>query len=347
MDLRIKVAKKIKLGKIAIIIFLTALIWVWADLAQEREFSIPTVTIRVAGSINPALLATFKDEQGASGLFVSVYNVELRGPASKIAEVERMRNKGTLEREFFVDPEGEGMTQPGEHRLNVLSFLKQNKQIKDLGLTVEACEPQNLTIDVRQLVKMNLAVRCFDENGLLRQEASIDPPEVEAFVPADQTATAKVRLTPSELERARGSPIQKTPYVELPGGQQRDVSTKVKVTMPSAEDVLSEQTIGSPKLGIELSLNLQGKCRVEVKNLSEVLRPFTLLATRDAKQAYEQEPFQMTLHILDGDEQVQTEQKKDVVYNLPWRFVQSGEIVPPQPPAQVSFRLTPISVEPP
>jgi hypothetical protein len=347
LDLRIKVAKKIKLGKIAIIIFLTALIWVWADLAQEREFSIPTVTIRVAGSINPTLLATFKDEQGASGSSVSVYNVELRGPASKIAEVERMRNKGTLEREFFVDPEGERMTQPGEHRLNVLSFLKQNKQIKDLGLTVEACEPQNLTIDVRQLVKMNLAVRCFDENGLLRQEASIDPPEVEAFVPGEQTATAKVRLTPSELERARGSPIQKTPYVELPGGQQRDVSTKVKVTMPSAEDVLSEQTIGSPKLGIELSLNLQGKYRVEVKNLSEVLRPFTLRATREAKQAYEQEPFQMTLHILDGDEQVQTEQKRDVVYTLPWRFVQSGEIVPPQPPAQVSFRLTPISAEPP
>jgi len=240
------------------------------------------------------------------------------------------------------------MTQPGEHRLNVLSFLKQNKQIKDLGLTVEACEPQNLTIDVRQLVKMNLAVRCFDENGLLRQEASIDPPEVEAFVPAEQTATAKVRLTPSELERARGSPIQKTPYVELPGGQQRDVSAKVKVSMPSAEDVLSEQTIGSPRLGYEFSPNLQGKYRVEPPtNLPAVLRGFTIRATREAKLAYEQEPFQMTLYILDGDQQVQGELKRDVVYNLPWRFVQNGEIIPPQPPAQVSFRLTPISAEPP
>lgn len=258
-----------------------------------------------------------------------------------------MRNKGTLEREFFVDPEGEGMTQPGEHRLNVLSFLKQNKQIKDLGLTVEACEPQNLTIDVRQLVKMNLAVRCFDENGLLRQEASIDPPEVEAFVPAEQTAPAKVRLTPSELERARGSPIQKMPYVELPGGQQRDVSTKVKVTMPSAEDVLSEQTIGSPRLDYAFSPTLQGKYRVEPTNLPEVLRAFTIQATREAKEAYENEPVQMTLHILAGYEQIQGQQKRDVVYNLPWRSVQSGEIIPPQPPAQVSFRLIPISAEPP
>jgi len=341
------VAKKIKLGKSAIVISLTALIWVWADLAQEREFSIPTVTIRIAGSINPALLATFQDEHGSPTSSAAVYNVELRGPASKIAEVEQMRNKGTLEREFFLDPEGQGMTKPGEHRMDVLNLLKQNKQTKDLGITVEACEPSSLTVSIHQLAKKSLTVRCFDENGLLRQEASVDPAEVEAFVPEDQTPIAKVRLTSSELERARASAIAKTPYVELPGGQQRDVSTKVKVTLPSAEDVLSEQTIGSAKLGIEKSLNLQGKYWVEVKNLSEVLRPFTIRATREAKQAYEQQPFQMTLQILDGDEQVQGEQKRDVIYNLPWPFVQSGEIVPPQPPAQVTFKLTPISAEPP
>jgi len=341
------VAKKIKLGKIAIVIFLTALIWVWADLAQERQFSIPTVTIRLAGSINPTLLATFKDERGSPTSSAAVYNVELRGPASKIADVEQMRNKGTLEREFFLDPEAQGMTKPGEHRMDVLNLLKQNKQIKDLGITVESCEPSSLTVTINQLAKKSLTVRCFDENGLLRQEASIEPAEVEAFVPDDQTPIAKVRLTSSEIERARASAIQKAPYVELPGGQQRDVSAKVKVTMPSAEDVLSEQTIGSAKLGIELSLNLQGKFQVEVKNLSEVIRPFTVRATREAKQAYEQQPFQMTLQILDGDEQVQGEQKRDVVYNLPWRFVQSGEIVPPQPPAQVTFKLTPISAEAP
>jgi hypothetical protein len=337
------VAKKIKLGKIAIVIFLTALIWVWADLAQERKFSIPTVTIRIAGSINPTLLATFKDEHGSPTSSAAVYNVELRGPASKIADVEQMRNKGTLEREFFFDPEAQDTTKPGEHRMDVLNLLKQNKQIKDLGVTVEACEPTTLTVSIHQLAKKSLTIRCFDENGLLRQEASIDPAEVEAFVLEDQTPIAKVRLTSSELERARVSAISKTPYVELPGGQQRDASTKVKVTMPSAEDVLSEQTIRSARLGIELSLNLQGKFQVEVRNLSEVLRPFTIRATREAKQAYEQQPFQMTLHILEGDEQVQSEQKRDVVYNLPWRFVQSGEIIPPQPPAQVSFKITPIS----
>jgi len=341
------VAKKIKLGKLTIVILLTALIWVWADLAQEREFSIPTVTISVAGSINPTLLATFKDEHGSPASSAAVYNVRLRGPASKIADVEQMRNKGTLQREFFLDPEGQGMTAPGEHRMDVLNLLKQNKQIKDLGVTVEACEPSSLTVTINQLAKKSLTVRCFDENGLLRQEASIEPAEVEAFVPEDQTPIAKVRLTSSELERARASAIPKTPYVELPGGQQRDVSTKVKVTLPSAEDVLSEQTIGGARLGIELTLNLQGKFQVEVRNLSEVLRPFTIRATREAKQAYEQEPFQMTLYILDSDAQVQAEQRRDVVYNLPWRFVQSGEIIPPQPPAQVTFKLTPISAEAP
>lgn len=340
-------AKKIKLGKLTIVIFLTALIWAWADLAQEREFSIPTVTIRLAGSINPTLLATFKDEHGSPSSSAAVYNVRLRGPASKIAEVEQKRNKGTLESEFFFDPEAQSMTKPGEHRMDVLNLLKQNKQIKDLGVTVEAAEPPSLTVSIHQLAKKLLTVRCFDENGLLRQEASIDPAEVEAFVPEDQTPVAKVRLTSSEFERARASAISKVPYVELPGGQQRDVSTKVKVTMPAAEDVLSEQTVDSPRLGIELTLNLQGKYRVEVTNLSDVIRRFTIRATREAKQVYEQQPFQMTLHILYGDEQVQGEQKRDVVYNLPWRLVQSGEIIPPQPPAQVSFKLTPIPAEAP
>jgi hypothetical protein len=118
--------------------------------------------------------------------------------------------------------------------------------------------------------------------------------------------------------------------------------------MPSAQDALSEQTIQSPKLGIEFSLNLQGKYLVEVKNLSDVLRAFPIRATREAKQAYEQEPFQMTLYILDGDEQVQGDQKREVVYNLPWRFVQDGDIMPPQPPTSpVSFRLVPLPGEAP
>ena len=335
--------RKIKYGKIAIVIFLTVLIWVWADLAQERQFPIASVTIRMAESIDPTLLANFKDEQGSPVSFVSVYNVALRGPATKVDDAERRRNKGTLQREFFLDPEAEGMIEPGERPLDVLNFLKQSKQIRDLGLTVESCEPQTLTVHVTKLEQKSLTVRCFDEDGLPIQEASIDRPEVLAFVPPGQTVTARVRLAPSEVERARTSVIEKTPYIELPGGQTRELSRKVKITMPPAEDVLSEQTINRAKLGITLSVNLQGMWQVQVTNLPDVIRTFKIRATREAKEAYSQQPFQMTLQILDGDEQVEGEQTRDVVYNLPWQFVRNGEIVPPQPPAEARFKVVSVT----
>lgn len=335
--------RKIKYGKIAIVIFLTVLIWVWADLAQERQFPIASVTIRMAESIDPTLLANFKSEQGSFVSFVSVYNVMLRGPAKRIDDAERRRNKGTLQREFFFDPEAEGMIEPGERPLDVLNFLKQSKQIRDLGLTVESCEPQTLTVHVTKLEQKSLTVRCFDEDGLPIQEASIDRPEVLAFVPPGQTVTARVRLVPSEVERARTSVIEKTPYIELPGGQIRELSRKVKITMPPAEDVLSEQTITGANLGITLSVNLQGEYQVQVTNLPDVLRTFKIRATREAKEAYSQQPFQMTLQILDGDKQVEGEQTRDVVYNLPWQFVRNGEIVPPQPPAEARFKVVSVT----
>ena len=340
-------ARKVKYGKIAIVIFLTALIWVWADLAQERQFSIPTVTIKMAGSINPALLAAFKDEQGSPVSSVPVYNVELRGPASNIAEVERMRNKGTLEREFFFDPEGKGMTQPGEHRMDVLSFLKQNKQIEDLGVTVEACEPPSLTVSVQQLVKKSLTVRCFDENGLLRQEASISPVEVDAFVPADQTPVAKVRLTPSEIVQARRSAIKKTPCVDLPGGQTRDALTGVQVKMPPAQDALTEYSIVGAKPGIALSLNLLGRYKVEVENLSEVIGTIRIRGTSAAKQAYESMRYQVILEIDDKDiDYIDSKDpliKRPVVYNFPQEFVQRDEIVLNQDPVIARFKLVSVS----
>jgi hypothetical protein len=338
-------ARKVKFGKLAIVIFLTALIWVWADLAQERDFTIPTVTIRVPESVK-TLLVNFK--QAESFVYaVSVDNVVLRGPAKKIDTVGRMLNRGKLELDFFLRPEEQGISEPGEQPLDVLNFLKQSKQIKDLGVTAESCEPQKLVVQVVKLVEETVAVECFDENSILQTAKSIEPPEVKAFVPADETFTAKVRLSRSEIERARASAVEKTPYIDLPGGQTREVSTKVKITMPPAEDVLPEQTIQGANLGIELSVNLLDKYQVKVNNWPDVLRTFTVRATREAKEEYERQPFQMTLYVVDSDEKNQGELKRDVVYDLPWQYVQRGEIVPPQTPAEARFELVPRSGEPP
>ena len=53
--------KKIKYGKILVIVLLTVLIWVWTDLALDEEFTVSGVEISIAKSTNPALLVSFGD----------------------------------------------------------------------------------------------------------------------------------------------------------------------------------------------------------------------------------------------------------------------------------------------
>lgn len=343
--LDIEMARKVKYGKIAIVIFLTVLIWVWADLAQDQEWPVPKLSIRIAKPADPALWVSFKDQDGSPVSSVSINNIVLKGPARKIADVEQMWNRGSLDLGVFLVPEQEEMTQPGDHALDVLTFLKRREKIRRLGLTVESCEPKTVTVQTAKLVQQKVAVQCFDKTGV-RQKAEVKPETVNAFVPADRTLTAKVELTASEIKYARSSPIKKRPYIEMPDGQIIEVSTGVDITMPPAEDVLGNYTVKAPNLWIALSLNLQGKYKVEVTNLHEVIRSFTIQATSEAGKAYESQPFQMTLYILDGDEKTEDVQTKPVVYNLPEQFVRSDEIKVPPPPAEAEFKLTRLGAEP-
>jgi hypothetical protein len=337
-------ARKIKFGKIAIVIFLTVLIWVWADLAQEKDFTIPSVTIRAPESVKTLLVNFTQNESFVYA--VSVENVVVRGPAKKIAEIEQMLNKGKLELDFFLRPEEQGITEPGERPLNVLNFLKQSERIRSLGLTVEACEPQNLIVNVDRLVKKTLTVQCLDEKGF-PLKASTEPATVDAYVLADQTPAAKVLLMPNEIAQARRSAIKKTPYVELPGGQTRDALAAVQIKMPPAEDALPELSIRGAKPGIALSLNLLGIYKVEVENLSEVIGTIRIRATAEAKQAYENMRYQVILEIDDKDTESKEPLRREVVYNFPQEFVQRDEIVLNQPRVVARFKLVPISAEEP
>ena len=85
--------RKIKFGKIAIVIFLTVLIWVWTDLDLDEVHTIPKVIMRVAHS--PELLVSFNGQPEAS-----INNIELKGPAKRISEVRRGLDDGTLPLDF-------------------------------------------------------------------------------------------------------------------------------------------------------------------------------------------------------------------------------------------------------
>jgi len=331
-------ARRINYGKVLLVIFLTVLIWVWVDLAKTEEFSFSGAAISVARSANPGLWVSFNEEP-----VVSVDNVVLKGPASKITNARRKLNDGSLVLEFFLDAEDEGMVNPGVYPLEVLRFLKQSRQIKQLGLTVESCKPDKLSVNVVKLVKKSLTVKCFDEDGNpLKAESK--PSKVNMFVPEDwegEALTAKVRLTRSEVEQARVEAVPKKPYIELAPGQPREAAGTVEITAPLEEDRLSDYTITAATLGITLSQILQGEYDVEVENLPEVIGGITIRATSEAKRAYEEMRYQVILEIYDEDAMSTEPLKRKLIYNFPAKYVRKGEIElkNPDQPAEAKFKL--------
>lgn len=329
--------RKIKFGKIAIVIFLTVLIWVWTDLDLDEELTVPRITISVAHS--PELLVSFSGEPEAS-----IDNILLKGPAKKIAEVKRRLDDGSLVFNFSLNPEREKMTTTGSHTLNVLDFLKRSDEIKEQGgLTVEDCKPEIIDVNVVKLEKKSLDIECVNENGVPVKVESIDPSTVEMYVPADSRLKAQVLLTSRDITQARLSVAVVTPYVELALGRTRLASRTVNIKMSPEADSLTEYPIDAT-LGIQSGMNLLGEYKLDVDNYNDLVS-FVIFATAAAKDAYESEGFQITLNILDEDKKKPPEdvRRRDVVYNFPKEFVQKNEIRLKGEPETAEFKLIPLS----
>jgi hypothetical protein len=117
--------------------------------------------------------------------------------------------------------------------------------------------------------------------------------------------------------------------------------------MPPEEERLQEANI-TATLGIALSPNLQGKYKVEIVNLETVLEPISIVATPEARRAYEQQPYPpMTLFILDEDAKTTEVQRRIVKYNLPMEFVRQDQIRLNQQPVEARFRLIPLPLPEP
>jgi len=328
--------RKIKFGKIAIVIFLTILIWVWTDLDLDEELPVPRATIRVAHS--PELLVSFNGQPEAL-----INNIKLKGPAKKIREVGRNLNDGSLEFNFSLNPEREKMTTTGPHTLKVLDFLRRSDEIKELGgLTVEECKPEIIDVNVVKLEKKPLEIECVNENGVPVKVKSIDPQKVEMFVPADSRLKAQVQLTARDISQARLSVAVRTPYVELAPGWRRPASRTVNIKMSPEADSLTEHTIDTT-LGFTLGKNLLGIYNVEVINYNDLVS-FSIFATSAAKEAYESQDFPITLIIRDdAADKPYEEQRRDVVYHFPEEYVSKNEIRLNGEPGTAKFKLIPLN----
>ena len=187
--------------------------------------------------------------------------------------------------------------------------------------------------------------RCYDSDGVPLKAESIEPPRVKMYVP-ENFRTARVELTLREIEQARRTALRKHPFILLYGSQRRVCSETVLVKLAAEQTPLGEQTVTGARLGIMMSVNLQGKYRVELTNLPEVLSPIKIRSSSAAKQAYESQRYQVILEVDDDDLKV-PESRRELIYNFPDEFIASDQIKLDQPAVEARFKLVPLPGESP
>jgi len=324
-------AKKVNYGKILAVLFLTVLIWVWADLAKTAQFTIADATVNITTPSNPRLWVSFP-----RGSTASIQEILVKGATSRIDRLQRSIRAGER-MALGLDVTEEKMIKEGDHTLLLQPFL--NKRIQEkYGLKVEACIPEKIVVHVRSLVQKSLEVNCIDENGNI-VKAVIDPARVDMFVPANGGPAAEVILTTAEIEQARTTPISKRPFYEFAPGQRTAADTAVKITTPTRG--LTPETIDKPRLGYVLSGNLVGKYKplIEGDNLVNVYSPIRIKATTEAKLAYESQIFQLILEIKDGDEKSTEVLRRSLIYNFPDEYLRTKQIELNQQPVEAHFKL--------
>ncbi len=333
--------RRINYGKIVLVVFITILIWVWADKAQDEEYTFENVVIKAARSLASKLWLTFNGQRS-----VALEELTLRGPAARLDELRRDLKTGSPRLKFFLGQADAGLSEPGQTNLIVLDFLRNSGQLSNLRVSVVDCKPRTITVRACKLVEKELKVRCIRADGSVLNAKKIEPATVIMRVPEDWgPLLADVTLNNGEIEQARLGDFEKAATVRFSAEEMYTVPTKVKVMMPAATEDLSARSITQATIGYVWSPNLEGKYTVELENYSE-LASFTISATSEAERAYREQPFQILLFILDEEAKNTSEQRKEVVYNFPDEFLSQGKIKLNQPAGIARFKLKPLESAP-
>jgi hypothetical protein len=147
-----------KLKKAVLVIFITCLIWIWADLSLDKDLTGQTMTI-AASKADPKLWVTIDGKPEVS------VKADLRGPVVKINDLNKKIQSGGETLDVVFDPEKENMTTPGDYSLpDVRKFLAESDKIRDYGLTVKSVSPDKIqNIKIVALKEKTLPIKCVDE----------------------------------------------------------------------------------------------------------------------------------------------------------------------------------------
>ncbi|MEJ2647362.1 MAG: hypothetical protein P8016_02990 [Sedimentisphaerales bacterium] len=328
--------KKIKFSKLALVLFLTVLIWVWANRALDETYSIYNATI-VMGRTRPNLWVSFPQ-----GTVIDINEIDVTGPTSRINSIEQIITNDPKKLEFPLIPEQFGIDKAGPQTLDVLEIIKKSNWIQKTGLTVVSCDPCEVVVSAVALTRQELNVQCYDKDGLPKELENAQT--VSMLVPPDWRDPARVELSSDEVQRAVKQPISKTPFIILPNGQRIDADKAVEIKLSPQEDMLPKKVENATVVYSFSENSLNRQYKIDVENMSEILN-IEVFATPAAKDAYESQWSQVELEIHDDD--VDTTRKdefvrREVNYKLPEEFVRLNQIKLARPKATAQFTVTPL-----
>lgn len=320
--------------KYALVVFITLLVWVWANNAMEDDIDV-TASITTLQTGDSDILATF-DKPMPLGL-----KIKIKGSSSKIANLQKLMAAGQENLDFVYSPQNDLEGETETYPLDTIQWLNQTVKIKSLGLTVETAEPAMIQVTIEKLVKKELAIECFDGDGIPITPDSLNPSTVDVFVKSGWVGKARIALNATEAEKAQKDYVIKKPYVQFTSGDFR-YGENVTVKLPSTE--LETVPFQPRNISFAFSENLQGKYSVKLINESDFTGVTTFKASAEAMDAYRNSAVHIFVPILDGQENQEGEISADVIYNFPPEYFAAGKIKLAKPPVKARFELIKITL---
>lgn len=343
-----------RIKKLIVVVIMTIIIWAWAYLEQVQPISVQA-TARISRVTSKELYVRFVEAQAPVQL-----DLKLKGPAAKIAEFRTAISRERLQFDFNAEKEVKNIKeQPFSYLWKLQQFIAASSAIKQFGLVVESCEPEEIEVRIEKLVKKPLTIHCLDENGIALIPETIDRTDIEMFVPAswpDNSLKAFIKLTPQQVEQARKESLAAQPYIilnpaEPEQGTYSDSSVRIKLS--PTETPLKPQPFQPTRIKYVISKNLVGKILDITLSNENVLTSVTQFQATDAAlAAYEKMPYHLLIEINDSDIRQKAangtvEITRPVIYNFPGESVQKNEIRLNEPPREAKFTLVLAADKPP
>jgi hypothetical protein len=206
---------------------LTVLIWIYAEREQvHKESALFSIEVRSGAPLQVARLA---DARGP------MVTATISGPKAKVGLAVESLQSGVPVQVFIG-----GGRQPGLHDVEVLPLIEHDPRISENGLSVIACEPKILRVEVDAIQEESVdVVLPADVKHLLNGPPVFDPPQVRvsapsaAFPKARDALKAEAELQESMLTPGRHGPV--SVRVKVPGLSGPDVTLRQSTVMATVD----------------------------------------------------------------------------------------------------------------